>query len=169
MTAGVVVPAAGAVVAGGFGAAVVVEGDAEVGFGAEVVLVGAGGVVVFETGALGFSGAGAAVPGEVVGEAEGEAVAVGFAVRTSRPRCPSQDVFPPSVRCPFQDAFLPSVQGSLDVAMMASAPPSPMHAMAADGTATALIARAATVMGRRRVFLRCFRWFLMRTSFGRLS
>jgi hypothetical protein len=44
-----------------------------------------------------------------------------------------------------------------------------MHAMAADGTATALIARMATAMGRRRVFLRCFRWFLMRTSFGRLS
>jgi len=44
-----------------------------------------------------------------------------------------------------------------------------MHAMAADGTATAPIARTATAMGRRRVFLRCLRWFLMRTSFGRLS
>ncbi|MFI5877619.1 hypothetical protein ACIBAH_35410, partial [Streptomyces sp. NPDC051445] len=164
------VPVAGAVVAGGFGAAVVVEGGAAVGFGAEVVLVGAGGVVVFETGASGFFGAGAAVPGEVVGEAEGEAVAVGFAGgRMPRPRCPSQDVFLPSVRCPFQDAFLASVQGPLDVAVMASDPPSPMHAMAADGTATALSARTATAMDRRRVFLRCFRWFLMRTSFGRLS
>jgi hypothetical protein len=165
---------------GGFGEAVV-EGGTAVGFGAAAVLVGAGGVVAFETGALDFSGAGASVLGEVVGEAEGEAVAVGFAVRTSRPRCPSQDSFLPSVRCPSQgpflpsvrcpsqDAFLPSVQGPLDVAVMASAPSSPMHAMAADGTATAPIARTATTMGRRRVFLPCFRWFLMRTSFGRLS
>jgi hypothetical protein len=137
------------------------------GCGAAVVLDG-GGAVGFETGSLGFFGASAAVPGEVVGEARGEAVAVGFAVRMSRPRRPSQDVFLPSVRCPFQDAFLPSVLGPLDVAVMASAPPSPMHAMAADGTATALIARRATAMGRR-VFLRCFPWFLMRTSFGRLS
>jgi hypothetical protein len=168
--AGVAVPAAGAVVVGGFGAAVVAEGGAAVGFGAVVVLVGAGGVVAFETGALGFSGTGASVLGEVVGEAEGETVAVGFAVRTCRLRCPSQDVFLPSVRCcPFQDAFLASVQGLLDVAVMASAPSSSMHAMAADGTATAPIARTATAMGRRRVFLPCFRWFLMRTSFGRLS
>ncbi|MEU0117542.1 hypothetical protein ABZ137_28600 [Streptomyces bobili] len=168
VTAGVVAPAARALVAGDFGAAAVLEGGAAVGFGAEVVLVGAGGVVVFATGALGFSGAGAAVSEEVVGEAEGEAVAVGFAVRMSRPRYPSQDVFPPSVRCAFQDACLPSVQGP-DVVMTASAPPSPMHAMAADGTATALIARTAMAMGRRRVLLRCFRWFLMRTSFGRVS
>jgi hypothetical protein len=153
---------------GGFGEAVV-EGGTAVGFGAAAVLVGAGGVVAFETGALDFSGAGASVLGEVVGEAEGEAVAVGFAVRTSRPRCPSQDAFLLSVRWPSQDAFLPSVQGPLDVAVMASAPSSPMHAMAADGTATAPIARTATTMGRRRVFLPCFRWFLMRTSFGRLS
>ncbi|KQX68282.1 hypothetical protein ASD48_41045 [Streptomyces sp. Root1310] len=164
-------PTAGAVVAGGFGAAVVVEGRAAVGFGAAVVLVGAGGVVVFERGVLGFLEAGAAVPGEVLGGAEGEAVAVDFAVRMSRPPCQSQDVFPPSVRCPFQDAFLPSVHGPPAVDVMASAPPSPMHAMAADGTATAtaLIARTATAMGRRRVFLRCFGCFLMRTSFGRLS
>ncbi|MFF3942707.1 hypothetical protein [Streptomyces phaeofaciens] len=90
--------AAGAVVADGFGAAFVAEGGAAVGFGAAVVLVGAGAVVVFATGALGFFGAGAAVPGEVVGEAEGKAVVVGFAVQTFRPRCPSQEVFLPSVQ-----------------------------------------------------------------------
>ncbi|WP_406011186.1 hypothetical protein [Streptomyces sp. NBC_00637] len=149
----VAVPAAGAVVAGAFGAAVVVEGGATVGFGAAVVFVGAGGVVTFEMGALGFFGAGAAVAGGV----EGEAVAVGVAVRASRARYPSQDVSRLSVRCPSHDVFFPSVQNPLDVAVTASDPASVMHAMAADGTATAPIASTATTMGRRRVFLRCFR------------
>ncbi|MGW1274079.1 hypothetical protein [Streptomyces sp. NPDC002491] len=162
---GVAVPAAGTVVTDGIGAAVVAEGGAAVAFGAAVVLVrtvvlvGAGGEVTFGTCASGLSGAGAAVPGEaageIVGETGSEAVVVGFADRTSHPRRPSQDVFLPSVHCPPQDVFLPSVQLPPEVAVTASSPASPMHAMAADGTATTPVTRTATAMCRLRVFLRC--------------